>query len=111
MFVILAFLTGVLCSYPNPIEDKCPGNYTNPLKVQTVIILGKVILWILHFLLERYIQYHHNKVRNRGYNMIYLSTRHLKGLALMIHSTGKSGSAGLWLASVAEMIAERKREI
>nr|XP_035968029.1 transmembrane protein 192 isoform X5 [Halichoerus grypus] len=89
VFVILAFLTGVLCSYPNPIEDKCPGNYINPLKVQTVIILGKVILWILHFLLERYIQYHHNRVRNRGYNTIYLSTRHLKGLALMIHSTVK----------------------
>nr|XP_019782267.1 transmembrane protein 192 isoform X7 [Tursiops truncatus] len=88
VFVILAFLTGVLCSYPNPIEDKCPGNYTNPLKVQTVIILGKVILWILHFLLERYIQYHHSKVRNRGYNKIYRSTRHLKSLALMIHSTG-----------------------
>ncbi|XP_077925538.1 transmembrane protein 192 isoform X4 [Halichoerus grypus] len=90
VFVILAFLTGVLCSYPNPIEDKCPGNYINPLKVQTVIILGKVILWILHFLLERYIQYHHNRVRNRGYNTIYLSTRHLKGLALMIHSTGST---------------------
>ncbi|XP_057584207.1 transmembrane protein 192 isoform X2 [Hippopotamus amphibius kiboko] len=90
VFVILAFLTGVLCSYPNPIEDKCPGNYTNPLKVQTVIILGKVILWILHFLLERYIQYHHSKVRNRGYNKIYRSTRHLKSLALMIHSTGST---------------------
>lgn len=90
VFVVLAFLTGVLCSYPNPIEDKCPGNYTNPLKVQTVIILGKVILWILHFLLERYIQYHHSKVRNRGYNKIYRSTRHLKSLVLMIHSTGST---------------------
>ncbi|XP_028007937.2 transmembrane protein 192 isoform X2 [Eptesicus fuscus] len=89
VFVILAFLTGVLCSYPNPNEDKCPGNYTNPLKVQTVIILGKVTLWILHFLLERYIQYHHSKARNRGYHMIYRSTRHLKRLALMIHSTVK----------------------
>ncbi|XP_058131366.1 transmembrane protein 192 isoform X2 [Dasypus novemcinctus] len=91
VFVILAFLTGVLCSYPNPNEDKCPGNYTNPLKVQTVIILGKVILWLLHLLLEQYIQYHHSKVRNRGYNMIYRSTRHLKRLALMIHSTGNTG--------------------
>ncbi|KAJ1074174.1 hypothetical protein K5549_019440, partial [Capra hircus] len=90
VFVILAFLTGVLCSYPNPMEDKCPGNYTNPLKVQTVIILGKVILWILYFLLERYIQYHHCKVRNRGYNKIYRSTRHLKRLPLMIHSTGST---------------------
>ncbi|XP_055406119.1 transmembrane protein 192 isoform X2 [Bubalus kerabau] len=89
VFVILAFLTGVLCSYPNPMEDKCPGNYTNPLKVQTVIILGKVILWILYFLLERYIQYHHCKVRNRGYNKIYRSTRHLKRFPLMIHSTVK----------------------
>uniref|UniRef100_A0A8D2CYV0 Transmembrane protein 192 n=1 Tax=Sciurus vulgaris TaxID=55149 RepID=A0A8D2CYV0_SCIVU len=77
VFVILAFLTGVLCSYPNPNEDKCPGNYTNPLKVQTVIILGKVILWIL-------------KVRNRGYNQIYRATRHLKRLALMTHSTGNT---------------------
>uniref|UniRef100_A0A8C9DFI0 Transmembrane protein 192 n=1 Tax=Prolemur simus TaxID=1328070 RepID=A0A8C9DFI0_PROSS len=90
VFVILAFLTGVLCSYPNPNEDKCPGNYTNPLKVQTVIILGKVILWLLHVLLERYIQYHHSKVRNRGYGLIYRSTRHLKRLPLMTHSTGNT---------------------
>ncbi|XP_055129890.2 transmembrane protein 192 isoform X1 [Symphalangus syndactylus] len=90
VFVILAFLTGVLCSYPDPNEDKCPGNYTNPLKVQTVIILGKVILWILHLLLECYIQYHHSKIRNRGYNLIYRSTRHLKRLALMIQSSGNT---------------------
>ncbi|XP_075420344.1 transmembrane protein 192 isoform X1 [Tenrec ecaudatus] len=90
VFVILAFLTGVFCSYPNPHEDKCPGNYTNPLKVQTVIILGKVILWILHIVLECYIQYHHSKVRNRGYHMIYRSTRHLKRLALMVHSAGNT---------------------
>ncbi|CAO2612266.1 Transmembrane protein 192 [Lemmus lemmus] len=89
VFVILAFLTGVLCSFPDPNEDKCPENYTNPLKVQTVIILGKVILWILHLLLERYIQYHHSKVRSHGYSQIYRSTRHLKTLALMIHSSVK----------------------
>ncbi|XP_040598165.1 transmembrane protein 192 isoform X2 [Mesocricetus auratus] len=87
VFVILAFLTGVLCLYPNPNEDKCPEKYTSPLKVQTVIVLGKVILWILHLLLERYIQYHHSKVRSRGYSQIYRSTRHLKTFALMIHSS------------------------
>ncbi|ERE92335.1 transmembrane protein [Cricetulus griseus] len=90
VFVILAFLTGVLCLYPNPNEDKCPEKYTNPLKVQTVIILGKIVLWILHLLLERYIQYHHSKVRSRGYSQIYRSTRHLKTLALMIHSSGNT---------------------
>jgi hypothetical protein len=82
----------------NPNDDKCPGNYTNPLKVQTVIILGKVVLWILHLLLERYIQHHHSKARNRGYHRIYRSTRHLKSLTVMIHSTGKPClSAPLWL--------------
>ncbi|XP_036022525.1 transmembrane protein 192 isoform X3 [Onychomys torridus] len=89
VFVTLAFLTGVLCSYPNPNEDKCPENYTNPLKVQTVIILGKVSLWILHLLLDRYIQYHHSKVRSHGYSQIYRSTRHLKTLPLMVHSSVK----------------------
>ncbi|XP_053449174.1 transmembrane protein 192 isoform X2 [Nycticebus coucang] len=90
VFVILAFLTGVLCSYPDPNEDKCPGNYTDPLKVQTVVILGKVSLWVLHLLLECYIQYHHSKVRKRGYNLIYQSTRHLKRLVLLIHSAGNT---------------------
>lgn len=89
VFVVLAFLTGVPCLYPNPTEDKCPENYTSPLKVQTAIILGKLILWILHLLFERYVQYHHRKVRSRGYSQIYRSTRHLKTLALTIHSSGE----------------------
>lgn len=89
-FVVLAFVTAVLCSYPDPAEDKCPGNYTSPLKVQTVVVLGKVLLWLLHFLLERYIQYHHSQVRSRGYSAIYRGTRHLKRLALTVHSAGST---------------------
>ncbi|XP_023581235.1 transmembrane protein 192 [Trichechus manatus latirostris] len=67
--------------------------------VPTVVIAHLLLLihvsgpgrrWILHVLLERYIQYHHSKVRNRGYNTIYRSTRHLKRLALMVHSTGNT---------------------
>ncbi|XP_052608324.1 transmembrane protein 192 [Peromyscus californicus insignis] len=90
VFVTLAFLTGVLCSYPNPNEDKCPENYTSPLRVQTVIILGKVSLWVLHVLLDRYFHYHHSKVRGRGYSQIYRSTRRLKTLPLMVHSSGNT---------------------
>lgn len=88
-FVVLAFLAAMFCSYPNPNQDKCPGNYTHPLKVQTVIIIAKVILWILHVFFERYIHHHHSKVRSRGYFSIYRSTRNLKRLPLVIHSTGK----------------------
>uniref|UniRef100_A0A8D0FCD8 Transmembrane protein 192 n=1 Tax=Strix occidentalis caurina TaxID=311401 RepID=A0A8D0FCD8_STROC len=90
VFVVLAFLAAMFCSYPNPNQDKCPGNYTHPLKVQTVIIIAKVILWILHVIFERYIQHHHSKVRSRGYFSIYRSTRHLKRLPLLIHSTGNA---------------------
>ncbi|KAK2542798.1 Tmem192 [Columba livia] len=89
-FVVLAFLAAMFCSYPNPNQDKCPGNYTHPLKVQTVIITAKVILWTLHVVFERYIQHHHSKVRSRGYFSIYRSTRHLKRLPLLIHSTGNA---------------------
>ncbi|XP_038611073.1 transmembrane protein 192 [Tachyglossus aculeatus] len=96
IFVVLAFLIEILCSYPNPNEDKCPGNYTSPLRVQSVVIIGKIILWILHVLLERYIQHHHSKVRNRGYLMIYRSTSHLKRLSLIILSTGNAAVLLIW---------------
>ncbi|XP_051645545.1 transmembrane protein 192 isoform X1 [Manacus candei] len=89
-FVVLAFLAAMFCSYPNPNQDKCPGNYTHPLKVQTVIKIAKVILWILHVFFERYVQHHHSQVRRRGYFAIYRSTKHLKRLPLLIHSTGNT---------------------
>ncbi|KAM8808495.1 transmembrane protein 192 [Eudromia elegans] len=89
-FVVLSFLAAMFCSYPNPNQDKCPGKYTHPLKVQTVIIIAKVILWMLHVFFERYIHHHHSKVRSRGYFSIYRSTRHLKRLPLVIHSTGNA---------------------
>uniref|UniRef100_A0A8C8VPY1 Transmembrane protein 192 n=1 Tax=Pelusios castaneus TaxID=367368 RepID=A0A8C8VPY1_9SAUR len=88
-FVVLVFLAVMYCSYVNPNEDECPGNYTSPLKVQSVIIIAKVILWILYVLFEQYVQYHHNKVRSRGYFLIYRSTRHLKRLPFLIQSTGE----------------------
>uniref|UniRef100_A0A8D0GCF5 Transmembrane protein 192 n=1 Tax=Sphenodon punctatus TaxID=8508 RepID=A0A8D0GCF5_SPHPU len=89
-FVVLAFLAGMFCSYPNPDVDKCPGNYTHLLKVMTIVIIAKVALWILHVLFERYIHHHHSKVRSRGYLLIYRSTRHLKRLPLFIQSTGNA---------------------
>ncbi|XP_062991764.1 transmembrane protein 192 [Elgaria multicarinata webbii] len=89
-FVVLAFVAGVCCSYSDSSEDVCPGNYTYPFKVQTVTIIAKVILWILHVLLERYVHFHHSKVRRKGYLLIYRTTRHLKRLPLLIQSTGNA---------------------
>ncbi|XP_053258899.1 transmembrane protein 192 [Podarcis raffonei] len=87
-FVVLAFLAGIFCSYPDASGDMCPQHYTYPLKVQTVIVTAKVILWILYLFLERYIHFHHSKVRRKGYLQIYRATRHLKRFPLLIQSTG-----------------------
>uniref|UniRef100_A0A8C6VPK3 Transmembrane protein 192 n=1 Tax=Naja naja TaxID=35670 RepID=A0A8C6VPK3_NAJNA len=87
-FVVLAFVTGVICSYTDSSEDTCPENYTYPFKVQTTITIAKVILWMLHLFLERYIHFHHSKARSKGYLRIYRTTRHLKRIPLLIQSTG-----------------------
>uniref|UniRef100_A0A8D2IQ64 Transmembrane protein 192 n=1 Tax=Varanus komodoensis TaxID=61221 RepID=A0A8D2IQ64_VARKO len=89
-FVVLAFVAGVSCFYSDSSEDICPGNYTYPLKVQTVIIIAKVILWILYVVLERYVHFHHSMVRRKGYLLIYRTTRNLKRLPLLIQSTGNA---------------------
>ncbi|XP_060102547.1 transmembrane protein 192 isoform X1 [Heteronotia binoei] len=89
-FVILAFLAGMFCSYPDASEDMCPRSYTYPLKVQTAIMTAKVILWLLHVFLELYIHYHHSKAKRRGYLLIYQNTRHLKRLPLLIQSAGNA---------------------
>ncbi|XP_053108462.1 transmembrane protein 192 isoform X2 [Hemicordylus capensis] len=87
-FVILAILAGVFCVPDN--DDICFEKYTYPFKVQTAILIAKVALWILHVCFERCIQYHHRKVRSKGYLLIYRTTRHLKRLPLLIHSTGNA---------------------
>ncbi|XP_054845859.1 transmembrane protein 192 isoform X2 [Eublepharis macularius] len=88
-FVILAFLAGMFC-YPDASKARCPEYYTDPLKVQTAVIIAKVILWLLHLFLEQYIQYHHSKAKRRGYFLIYRNTRYLKRLPLLIQSTGNA---------------------
>ncbi|XP_020657615.3 transmembrane protein 192 [Pogona vitticeps] len=88
-FVVLAFVVGMYC-YSESTAETCPGYYTFPLKVQTAIIIAKVILWILYVFLEEYIHFYHHKVRSRGYFHIYRTTRHLKRLPLLIQSTGNA---------------------
>ncbi|XP_019390123.1 PREDICTED: transmembrane protein 192 isoform X2 [Crocodylus porosus] len=45
-------------------------------------------VFIANFLLL--VHYHHSKARSRGYLSIYRSTRHLKRLPLVVHSTGNT---------------------
>nr|XP_056711932.1 transmembrane protein 192 [Euleptes europaea] len=106
-FVILAFLAGMFCSYPDASADMCPRRYMYPLKVQTAIMTAKVILWLLHMFLELYVHYHHSKARCRGYLLIYRNTRHLKRLPLLIQSAGNA--ALLLLLSVQHSFPEHSK--
>ncbi|KAI5628200.1 transmembrane protein 192, partial [Silurus asotus] len=62
----------------------------NGVDSRTLMLLLKVVLWLLVFLFERCVQYHHNAVRQRGYLKFYRKTTKLKHLPLLIHSAGNA---------------------
>ncbi|XP_018414281.1 PREDICTED: transmembrane protein 192 [Nanorana parkeri] len=87
-FVALTAVSGYFCLLHGD-EDECK-TYTDPFRLTTIVIMCKVILWLLHVVNERFVQYHHAKARNRGYLKLYRSTRNLKTMPLIIHSTGNA---------------------
>ncbi|KAG8453858.1 hypothetical protein GDO86_000474 [Hymenochirus boettgeri] len=87
-YVTLAAVAVYFCSFSGE-EKKCKQSI-DPFQLNTVLVISKVILWLLHVVNERFVQHHHCKARNRGYLRLYQSTRHLKTLPLIIHSTGNA---------------------
>lgn len=87
-FVTLTVVAAYFCVYSKD-EATCKP-YVEPFEFHTIVIFAKVILWIIHVVNELFVQHHHNKIRNRGYLSLYRSTRHLKRLPLLIHSTGNA---------------------
>ncbi|KAM9330431.1 transmembrane protein 192 [Gastrophryne carolinensis] len=84
-FVALTIVSGYFCYFGK--EEICQ-KYTSPFKLQTIVIIAKAVLWLLHVLYERFLQHHHSKARNRGYLKLYRSIRHSKTLPLIINSSG-----------------------
>ncbi|KAK2865619.1 hypothetical protein Q7C36_001675 [Tachysurus vachellii] len=62
----------------------------NGMESRTLVLLLKAGLWILVFLFERCVQYHHSALRRRGYLRFYRKTAKLKHLPLLIHSAGNA---------------------
>ncbi|KAI1887740.1 hypothetical protein AGOR_G00193470 [Albula goreensis] len=88
-FVCLSIVLAVFCSVLQNNQDQC-RRYLSDLHSHTVIVFAKVCLWLLLVLFERVVQRHHSRVRNRGYLQFYRSTRNLKSLPILIHSTGNA---------------------
>lgn len=57
---------------------------------KTVVLLGKVALWVMVFIFDRFVQRQHSAVRRRGYLDFYRLTRGIKNLPLLIHSAGEN---------------------
>ncbi|KAM4708915.1 transmembrane protein 192 [Discoglossus pictus] len=85
-YVTLSFVSALFCVND---EEKCKP-YIKPFQLNTIVIIAKVILWLLHVLNERFVEYQHSKSKGRGYLNLYRSTRHLKRLPLLTHSTGNA---------------------
>lgn len=56
---------------------------------KTLVLLGKVALWVMVFIYDRFVQRQHSAVRRRGYLDFYRLTRGIKNLPLLIHSAGE----------------------
>ncbi|KAE8630006.1 hypothetical protein XENTR_v10000660 [Xenopus tropicalis] len=84
-YVTLAVVAIYFCLFSEK-EKKCKQSI-DPFQLSTVLVISKLVLWLLHVVNERFAQHHHCKARSRGFLHLYRSTRHLKALPLIIHST------------------------
>ncbi|XP_030047444.1 transmembrane protein 192 isoform X2 [Microcaecilia unicolor] len=87
VFVVLALVASIFCCFEEEIVAACK-KYIQPLSLETILVIAKVVVWLLYALFEQYVQYHHSKVRCHGYLALYRSTKYLKRLPLIVHSTG-----------------------
>ncbi|XP_056417242.1 transmembrane protein 192 isoform X2 [Hyla sarda] len=87
-FVALTCVAVFFCVFNG--EEVICQQYMAPFSLITAVVISKVLLWLLHVVNERFIQYQHSKVRSQGYLNLYRSTRRLKTLPLVTHSTGNA---------------------
>ncbi|XP_051559675.1 transmembrane protein 192 isoform X1 [Myxocyprinus asiaticus] len=89
VYVVLCIVITVFCWVSNEHSAECTAALQG-IDSKTVVLLGKVGLWVLVFIYDRFIQHHHSAVRQRGYLDFYRMTRGIKSLPLLIHSAGNA---------------------
>ncbi|CAH2300556.1 transmembrane 192 isoform X1 [Pelobates cultripes] len=91
VFVTLTVVSAYFCMYAEAeVKEKKCKPYIEPFQLNTIVVIAKVFLWIIHVINERFVQYHHTKIRNHGYLNLYRSTKHLKRLPFIVLSTGNT---------------------
>ncbi|KAM3864785.1 transmembrane protein 192 [Diretmus argenteus] len=87
VYVALSVCVAVMCELKFGQEEECK-RVLGIIHGDSVIVYGKVCLWVLVLLFGGCVQHHHNLTRNRGYLRFYRQTQALKYLPLTVHSTG-----------------------
>ncbi|CAG5928642.1 transmembrane protein 192 isoform 2-T2 [Menidia menidia] len=87
VYVVLSICVAVLCVLKFGQEEVCMS-ILGSMKGDSVIVFGKVCLWVLVLMFTGCVQHHHNRARSRGYLRFYRQTQGLKHTALTIHSAG-----------------------
>ncbi|XP_053188383.1 transmembrane protein 192 isoform X2 [Scomber japonicus] len=87
VYVVLSVCVGVMCVLEFGQEEVCMNILKN-VRGDSIIVFGKVGLWVLVFLFSKCVQHHHSRARSRGYLRFYRQTQGLKTLPLSIQSTG-----------------------
>lgn len=87
LYVVLSICVGLLCVLKYGQEEVCM-NILGNVKGDSVILFGKVGLWVLMLLFTCCMRHHHNRVRSRGYLRFYRQIQKLRHLPFFIHSAG-----------------------
>ncbi|XP_051750180.1 transmembrane protein 192 [Ctenopharyngodon idella] len=89
VYVVLSIAITVFCWISDEHTPQCTAALQG-IDSKTVVLLGKVALWVMVFIYDRFVQHHHGAVRRRGYLDFYRLTRGIKNLPLLIHSAGNA---------------------
>ncbi|XP_064872013.1 transmembrane protein 192-like, partial [Oncorhynchus nerka] len=84
VYVSLSVCVAVLCVFEVGREE-CVCVLGN-VRGQSVVVIGKVFVWLCVLLFGVCVQHHHSRVRSRGYT----SVNTLKHLPFLIHSAGNT---------------------
>uniref|UniRef100_A0A3B5KNY6 Transmembrane protein 192 n=1 Tax=Xiphophorus couchianus TaxID=32473 RepID=A0A3B5KNY6_9TELE len=105
VYVVLSLCVGVLCVLKFGQEEEC-SRILGSVQGDSVIVFGKVFLWVLMLLLTVWTHHHHSRVRSRGYLSFYRQTQRLKQLPLLIHSTGGTAHSCVFIADVSKSLLQ-----
>ncbi|XP_073721157.1 transmembrane protein 192 [Misgurnus anguillicaudatus] len=89
VYVALCVVITVFCWISDEHSAQCTAALQG-IDSKSLVVLGKVALWVFVFIYDRFVQHHHNAVRRRGYLNFYRMTRGMKSLPLLIYSAGNA---------------------